>query len=241
MVNNLKRSIGPIALLFTGLRSIIGSGWLFGAWRAAGIAGPAAIFAWVIGAVIILSIALTYVELGAMFPESGGIIRYVRYSHGSLIGFLSAWANWGSIVSVVPIEAIASVQYLASWSSPWAQALYAHGELTNEGVMASSVLVVVYFLLNYWGVRLFSKSNTAITAFKVAVPTMTAVVLIMSGFHTENLHLNDASQFAPYGWSAVFTAVATSGIIFTFNGFQSPVNLAGDAINPTRSIPFAVN
>ena len=31
-----RRDVGPMALMFTGLGSIIGSGWLFGAWRAAG-------------------------------------------------------------------------------------------------------------------------------------------------------------------------------------------------------------
>ncbi len=41
--------------MLTGLGSIIGSGWLFGAWRAAQIAGPGAIWAWVIGAAIILA------------------------------------------------------------------------------------------------------------------------------------------------------------------------------------------
>lgn len=239
-IHGIKRNIGPMALLLTGLGSIIGSGWLFGAWRAAGIAGPAAIFAWVIGAFIILAIALTYAELGAMLPESGGIVRYARYSHGSLVGFLSAWANWISIVAVVPIEAIASVQYMASWSFPWAQAMYAHGELTTSGIAMSSVLVVVYFLLNFWGVKLFVKSSSAITVFKIVVPTLTAVALIWSGFHPENFALGESGNFAPYGWSAVFTAVATSGIVFTFNGFQSPVNLAGDARNPSRSIPFAV-
>ena len=53
------------------LNSLIGSGWLFGAGTAAKVAGPAAIISWIIGAVIIISIALTYVELGAMFPERG--------------------------------------------------------------------------------------------------------------------------------------------------------------------------
>jgi len=36
------------------------------------------------------------------------------------------------------------------------------------------------------------------------------------------------------------TAVATSGVVFAFNGFQSPVNLAGEVKNPNRSIPIAV-
>src|SRR6185437_16308913 len=36
------------------------------------------------------------------------------------------------------------------------------------------------------------------------------------------------------------TAVAISGIVFSYNGFQSPVNLAGEARNPGRSVPFGV-
>src|SRR5260370_39919501 len=86
--SSIQRNIGPVALLLTGLGSIIGSGWLFGAWKAAKIAGPAAIVAWVIGAVVILAIALTYAELGAMFPESGGVVRYARYSHGARRGLV---------------------------------------------------------------------------------------------------------------------------------------------------------
>lgn len=240
MDHRIQRSIGPVALMFTGLGSIVGSGWLFGAWHAAAIAGPAAILAWVIGAVIIIAIATTYVELGAMFPESGGMVRYARYSHGALVGFISAWANWISIVSVIPIEAIASVQYMASWPFDWARALYINGELTTPGLVASSALVVVYFLLNYWGVKLFVKSNTAITVFKIVVPALTVAGLMWGGFHPQNFALGQTSSFAPYGWSAVFTAVATSGIVFSFNGFQSPVSLAGEARDPSRSIPFAV-
>jgi len=38
----------------------------------------------------------------------------------------------------------------------------------------------------------------------------------------------------------VLTAVAIAGIVFSFNGFQSPVNLAGEARNPGKSIPFAI-
>jgi len=224
--------------MFTGLGSIIGSGWLFGAWRAAKIAGPAAVCAWIIGAVVILAIALTYAELGAMFPESGGMVRYARYSHGALVGFISAWANWIAIVSVIPIEAEASIQYMSTWPYGWAHALYVGGSLTPTGLGLAALLVIVYFLLNYWGVRLFARANTAITIFKFIIPGLTIIGLLMSSFHTENF--GTSTTFAPFGWSAVFTAVATSGIVFAFNGFQSPVNLAGEARNPTKSVPFAV-
>ncbi|MGH8151442.1 MAG: APC family permease, partial [Rhodanobacteraceae bacterium] len=43
-----------------------------------------------------------------------------------------------------------------------------------------------------------------------------------------------------YNVSAILTAVAISGIVFSFNGFQSPVNLAGEARNPGRSVPFGI-
>ena len=115
--NAIRRDVGAIALMFTGLGSIIGSGWLFGAWRAAQLAGPGAVYAWIIGAVVILFVAFTYAELGAMFPESGGAVRYGHYSHGTLVGFVAGWAAWIAIVSVVPVEAEASVQYMSSW--PW--------------------------------------------------------------------------------------------------------------------------
>jgi len=36
------------------------------------------------------------------------------------------------------------------------------------------------------------------------------------------------------------TAVATSGIVFSYNGFQSPVNLAGEVRKPGRSVPIAI-
>ncbi len=241
----LRRDVGPWALMLTGLGSIIGSGWLFGAWRAAGLAGPGAVWAWVIGAAIIMTIALTYAELGAMFPESGGMVRYGHYSHGSLVGFIAAWANWIAIVSVIPVEAEASVQYMASWPWTWAQNLYlhqpdGHGELAIAGLAIAAVLVVIYFLLNFWSVKLFAHSNSAITVFKLIVPAMTGVALIASGFHTENFSVGVNGQAHAFDFAAVLTAVATAGIVFSFNGFQSPVNLAGEARNPGKSIPFAV-
>jgi len=240
--SSIQRHIGPFALMLTGLGSIIGSGWLFGAWKAAKIAGPAALCAWVIGAVVILAIALTYAELGAMFPESGGMVRYARYSHGALVGFISAWANWIAIVSVIPIEAEASIQYMSTWPYEWAHNLFIEGSLTTPGLLLSAVLVVIYFMLNYWGVKVFARANSAITIFKFIIPGLTILGLMMSGFHKENLgeSFGGSGVFAPYGWSAVLTAVATSGIVFAFNGFQSPINLAGEARNPAKSVPFAV-
>lgn len=233
-----RRSLGTISLTAVGLGSIIGSGWLFGAERAARLAGPAAIVAWVIGAAVALAIALTYSELGSMFPKAGGMVRYGQYSHGSLAGYLAAWANWIAIVSVIPGEATASVQYMSSWHFGWAHRLYGGEQLTTTGVALASVLLIGYFLLNWFAITLFAKTNTAITVFKVVVPTLTAGSLLLAHFDAHNLQ--DKGGFAPHGWSSVFTAVAVSGIVWAYNGFQSPLNLAGEARNPGKSLPKAV-
>jgi len=243
--SQIRRDVGPMALMFTGLGSIIGSGWLFGAWNAARLAGPGAIWAWVLGAAIIMSIALTYAELGAMFPETGGMVRYGHYSHGSLVGFIAGWSNWIAIVSVIPVEAEASVQYMSGWKWQWAQDLYQripgqHGELSHGGLAIAAALVVVYFLLNFWSVKLFARSNALITIVKLVIPAATGIALIASGFHSENLSVGANGGTHANDFAAILTAVATAGIVFSFNGFQSPVNLAGEARNPGRSIPFAI-
>ena len=240
---HLRREIGTFALMLTGLGSIIGSGWLFGAWRASQLAGTGAVWAWAIGAVVATTVALTYAEMGAMFPESGGMMRYAHYSHGSLVGFIAAWTGWIAIVSVIPVEAEASVQYMASWHWAWAQGLYVdvdgHGELTPPGLIIAAALVVLYFLLNFWGVKLFARSNSAITLFKLVVPAATGLTLIASGFDARNFG-PDVPGNGGSDVAAILTAVATAGIVFSFNGFQSPVNLAGEARNPGHSIPRAV-
>ena len=85
-----------------GLGSLIGSGWLFGSMESASVAGPAAIFSWIIGFVVIGVIAYNYIELGTMFPESGGMSKFAQYSHGSLVGFIASWANWISLITLIP-------------------------------------------------------------------------------------------------------------------------------------------
>ena len=109
-----KHQISLFSGVMLALSSLIGSGWLFGSGAAARVAGPSAIISWVIGAVVMIMIAFNYVELGTMFPESGGMSRFAQYSHGSLLGFIAAWANWVSLITLISIEAVACVQYMSS-------------------------------------------------------------------------------------------------------------------------------
>ena len=102
------------------------------------------------------------------------------------------------------------------------------------------MLVVIYFLVNFWSVKVFAGTNSAITFFKLIVPAATAIALMCSGFHPGNFRIGIHGGQHVTDLAAILTAVATSGIVFSYNGFQSPVNLAGEARNPGRSIPIAI-
>src|SRR5205814_2932082 len=90
----LRRSVGFYGLMFVSLGSIIGSGWLLGALKAAQVAGPASILSWILAASMLSLLALTYAELGATYPGAGGAARFPYYSHGPIAGFMSGWASW---------------------------------------------------------------------------------------------------------------------------------------------------
>ena len=229
--------------LFSGimlaLNSLIGSGWLFGAGTAAKVAGPAAILSWVLGAVIIISIALNYVELGAMFPQSGGMSRYAQYSHGELLGFIAAWANWISLITLVPMEAVASVQYMSSW--PWSWANWTHrflrnGQVTRQGIWVVVLFMIVFTLINFWSVKLMTHFTNLISFFKIALPTLTIITLILSGFHTGNFHTAHVGGFMPYGSRSIFEATAVAGIIMSYDAFQTIINMGGEIVDPHKNI-----
>src|SRR5262245_16148437 len=112
----LQRTVGFYGLMFVSLGSIIGSGWLLGALNAAKVAGPASILSWVLAAVMLTLLALTYAELGATYPVAGGAARFPYYSHGPIVGFAAGWAAWLQAVFVAPIEVLAVITYVNSVS-----------------------------------------------------------------------------------------------------------------------------
>ena len=239
-MKNLKH-FSLLALTMASLSSMIGSGWLFGAWKAARLAGPAALLAWPIGAIAIALLALSYAELGARYPATGGMVRYTQMSHGSFAGFIAGWANWIAIVSVIAIEAVSSIQYLSSWPWAWAHSLYnmpSH-QLTPYGLLAAAVLIVFYFLINYWSIQFFARSVIAITVMKICVPIITCVILIFAASTHYSFTISHGN-FMPFGFAGVLTAVSTAGIIFSFHGFQTAINLSGEAKNPRRNVPLAI-
>jgi amino acid transporter len=235
----LRRDIGLVGLLFVSLGSIIGSGWLFGALNASLVAGPAAILTWVIGGGVMLLLALVHAELGGMYPVAGGSARFPHYAFGSLVGFAGGWFSFLGAVTTAPIEVEAALQYSANYVSGLVDV---HGDtvvLTFPlGYVVAAALMLLFSFVNVMGVKWLSESNKTIVWWKIFIPLLTVVVLVVSAFHTGNF--SAGGGFMPFGWKGVFLALASGGVIFAYIGFEQAIQLGGESKNPQRNIPLAV-
>ncbi|MCK5757183.1 MAG: APC family permease, partial [Mycobacterium sp.] len=236
----LRRHIGRTGLLFAGVGSIIGSGWLFGAMNAAKTAGPAAAISWALGGVMILIIGLCYAELGAMFPLSGGVVRFPHIAFGSFASYLTGWITWIACASVAPIEVEAALQYgtkYAAFTSKHTVDGDTVHTLTGLGYGAAVIGMAIFVVINYYGIRWFAKVNNVLVWWKLAMIVLVIVTFVVTQFNSDNF---TSQGFTPDGWHGVFTAVATSGIVFSYLGFRQGIELAGESDNPRRNVPFAV-
>jgi amino acid transporter len=242
----LDRGVGFLGLLWASETSIIGSGWLFGAFGAAVLAGPSALLGWVLGSVIILVLALVHAELGGLFPVSGGTSRFPHYAFGSFAGATFGWASYLQAASVAPIEVLAAVQYLST--AHWARNFFhvtpaagaAGGTLHGWGYLVAGILMLSFVIINLVGIRYFARINNAITTWKVAIPVVTILILLIGHFHGSNLGAAGGGFFTSHDAIKNILLTLPAGIIFSLLGFEQAVQLGGESANPGRDLPRAV-
>lgn len=238
--HHLKRHVGMIGLLFTAVGSIIGSGWLFGALAASEQAGPASVLSWLFGAIMITFIGLTYAELGTMFPVSGGVVRFPHLAFGSFASYTSGWITWLGAASTAPIEVEAALQYGANYL-PWLQTLKnGTAVLTGPGYAVAAGLMLLFVIINMFGIRWFARLNNVLVWWKIGIITIVVIAFLSADFQTGHFAHPKAGGFLALGWHGVFSAIATAGIVFSYLGFRQGVNLAGETDNPQRNVPIAV-
>jgi amino acid transporter len=231
----LKREMGLIGATWASETSIIGSGWLFGALFAAQAAGTAALIGWVIGGIIVTILALVHAELGGMYPVSGGTARFPHFAFGSAAGISFGFFTYLPALAVVPIECFAVMTY---GSYAW-HGLYdpTTGNVTALGFGMTIVLMAIFTAINFLGMKQFSKVNSAITWWKVAIPVLTIIVLFTQ-FKATNL--TAGGGFMPFGIKALFGAIPSAGIVFAYLGFEQADQLAGEIKNPQKNLPRAI-
>jgi amino acid transporter len=235
----MERGVGFLGLLWASEGSIIGSGWLFGALTAASIAGPSAIIAWFAASLIVIVLALIHAELGGLFPVSGGTSRFPHYAFGSLAGGTFGWFSYLQAASVAPIEVLAAVQYLSSFS--WASSWYSStGTLSGVGILVAIVLMVFFVCVNLIGIQWLARVNNVLTSWKVLIPILTIIILVVFKFHGSNFSAGGGFFIHGAAVKSILIAIPTGGIVFSLLGFEQAVQLGGEARNPKKDLPRAV-
>jgi amino acid transporter len=232
----LKRELGLIGATWASETSIIGSGWLFGSLYASQAVGGASVLAWAIAGVVVVILGLTYAELGAMYPVSGGTGRFPHFAFGSLAGIGFGFFAYLQAVTIAPVECFAFMNY-ASYFWP---SLYdpKTSNVTGVGFIFTIVLMAIFTAVNFLAMRIFARVNNAITWWKVAVPVL-CIIVLLTQWHGGNFTAG-GQGFMPGGIKALFGALPAAGIIFAYSGFEQADQLAGEVKDPGRNLPRAI-
>ena len=235
----LRRQVGVFGLTMVSLGSIIGSGWLLGAYKAATHAGPASLLSWVLAVVVLGLLALIHAELGTAYPVAGGVARFPAFAFGRLTGFTAGWLAWLQAVTLAPIEVEASLQYLnnITWVSTNLNLVNADDTLTTSGLLWGTLLMALFTWINLVGVKLMAESNKYTMLWKFSVPVLTIIILLSLSFHPSNF--SAGGGFFAKGVNGIFAAMP-AGVVFAAQGFEQAIQFGGEAKNPQKDIARAV-
>ncbi len=185
--------------------------------------------AWALAGVLSLAGALTYAELGCLFPRAGGEYVYLREAYGDLPAFLYGWMRfWIGGPGSVAAFAVASATFLAGVLSV--------GSLELRSWMAVG-FIVFFTALNCLSVSVGGKVITVITSIKlfliIGVP-LGALLFSQTG-QWGNLAGNTSIAFS---WSAFGTAMVSA--LWAFDGWNNLPMMAGEVYKPEKNIPRAL-
>ncbi|MED7788295.1 APC family permease [Francisella sp. 19X1-34] len=235
-----KNKLNVGSLIAIGIGTIMGSGWMFSAQYTSEYAGPASILSWIIGAVLMIFIALTFAESCTIVPVQGSSSRIPHITHGTLLSYIFAWITWISYLVLAPIEVQAVIQYLAVFYPSLINVKT--GALSGYGTPLAVILLLAFCIFNFYSLRWLVKINNIITVFKVIVPIIVGGSLLVLCYTLPQLSsktVGHSFKFMPYGMNGVLSAISLGGIGYAFVGFKTIVEMAGNTKKPSKAIPIA--
>jgi APA family basic amino acid/polyamine antiporter len=230
---DLRRVLGFSDVFNFLVGTVIGSGiFLVSAAMATAVGSPTLMFGvWVLGGALSLFGALALAELGAAYPESGGMYVYLREAYGPLVAFLFGWTEF------LVIEA-GSIATLASAFSTKYLPFFVEVSPTMSKVVAVT-LIAGLALLNVLGVRRTALVQRVLTILKIA-----AILTIVGSILT--LANGDASHFvqpAAPPWSADLLSrigVALVASLWAYKGWELVTMIGGEVRDPQRNLPLGL-
>jgi APA family basic amino acid/polyamine antiporter len=201
--------------------------------------------AWVAGGLLAMAGGLTYAEMGAMFPRTGGLYVFLSEAYGAVWGFLFGWACLlviltGSVATVAVgfaeyfsyfFPSLGTDRILATFAMPWGAWSISAGQL----VAAGSIVVIT--AINYVGVRNGNLTNTVLTAAKVG--GLVALPLLAVAY------MRVEPALSPIVPPTVLRPLASFGVImiavmWTYEGWYYVAFAAGEIKDAARNVPRAL-
>ncbi|MDB5233985.1 MAG: amino acid permease [Hymenobacter sp.] len=185
--------------------------------------GFALLMLWVVGGLIALCGAVSYGELAAAMPRSGGEYHYLSQIYHPAVGFLSGWVS-ATVGFAAPtaLAAIALGQYAKSvWPS-------------LQPTWLSVAVVLALTVVHGTSTRVGSRLQVIITALKVGVLVVFIGAGMLVGEGQPLIFVPDAA-----GWRALLSpafAVSLVYVSYAYSGWNAAVYVTGEIENPRRNL-----
>ncbi|MFJ5433206.1 proline-specific permease ProY [Pectobacterium sp. CHL-2024] len=233
--SKLKRGLSTRHIRFIALGSAIGTGLFYGSASAIQMAGPSVLLAYLIGGVVAYIIMRALGEMSVHNPQSSSFSRYAQDYLGPLAGYITGWTYCFEML----IVAIADVTAFGIYMGVWFPAV-------PHWVWVLSVVLIIG-AINLMNVKAFGELEFWLSLFKVA----TIIIMIAAGIGIIIWGIGNGGE--PTGihnlWSnGGFFSNGVMGMIlslqlvmFAYGGVEIIGITAGEAKDPQKSIPRAIN
>ncbi|MBB1526386.1 proline-specific permease ProY [Pectobacterium carotovorum subsp. carotovorum] len=233
--SKLKRGLSTRHIRFIALGSAIGTGLFYGSASAIQMAGPSVLLAYLIGGVVAYIIMRALGEMSVHNPQSSSFSRYAQDYLGPLAGYITGWTYCFEML----IVAIADVTAFGIYMGVWFPAV-------PHWVWVLSVVLIIG-AINLMNVKAFGELEFWLSFFKVA----TIIIMIAAGLGIIIWGIGNGGE--PTGihnlWSnGGFFSNGVMGMIlslqlvmFAYGGVEIIGITAGEAKDPQKSIPRAIN
>ncbi|HBQ81286.1 MAG: hypothetical protein A2X03_01595 [Bacteroidetes bacterium GWA2_40_15] len=242
--NNLQRKLGLFPATNIVMANMIGAGiFTTSGLLMSGLNDPLLMLAlWFAGGVIALCGALSYGELGASMPGSGGEYHFLSELYNPLFGFLSGWVSF-TVGFSAPIAASAM-----GFSEYFCRALPVIPVwLETTGIMDPSAtktflsisVILIFTSIHFFGLKYGAPVQNILTILKVAL----IMFLLLAGFLRGNGSIGNFS--ADTGVSSGPGGLKTIGlslmwIMFAYSGWNASTYLGAEIKDPAKTLPLSL-
>ena len=201
--------------------AVLGTGIISMPALAAAIAGPGSLVAWLALVLLSAPLAWTFGELGARFPDGGGVSAYVRRAFGTRAADAVGWIFYFAVPFGAPVASAFAGGYVADVLGGGALTRF----LTFLGILAA------VFVVNWLGLHVSGRAQLGLAA------TLAVLLLVTIGTALPHADLANLTPFVPAGWAAVGSAAAL--LVWAFAGWEAVSSLSADYADPRRDVPKA--